>query len=300
MNHRLHPVSGAGLGLRRTLLGPLQDYDPDICSETVNFMEVAPENWINVGGQRRKSFRYFTERYPFVCHGLSLSIGGPSPLDQTFVRKLRQFMDEYQIKAYSEHLSYCTDDGHLYDLMPIPFTAEAVGYVAGRINQVQDIIGQRMAIENVSYYAAPGAELSEIEFINAVISEADCDLLLDVNNIYVNSVNHCYDPIEFLQALPGHRIAYGHIAGHYNEAEDLIVDTHGANIIGDVWDLLDKAYELFGVFPTLLERDFNIPPVEELLTEVQKIKSIQNKWTQLEHSDSTDSRGLKDGRRQSA
>ena len=281
-------------------MGPLQDYEPDICSEIVNFMEVAPENWINVGGQRRNSFRYFTERYPFVCHGLSLSIGGPSPLDQTFVRKLRQFMDEYQIKAYSEHLSYCTDDGHLYDLMPIPFTGEAVGYVAGRISQVQDIIGQRMAIENVSYYAAPGAELSEIEFINAVISEADCDLLLDVNNIYVNSVNHCYDPIEFLKALPGHRIAYGHIAGHYNEAEDLIVDTHGANIIGNVWDLLDKAYELFGVFPTLLERDFNIPPVEELLTEVQKIKTIQNKWTQLEQTDKTDTKGLEDGRRQSA
>ena len=139
-----------------------------------------------------------------------------------------------------------------------------------------------MVIENVSYYAAPGAELSEIEFINAVINEADCDLLLDVNNIYVNSVNHRYDPIEFLAALPAERIAYGHIAGHYNEAEDLIVDTHGADIIGDVWDLLDKAYELFGVFPTLLERDFNIPPVVELFAEVQKIRDIQAKWNQNE------------------
>ena len=162
--------------------------------------------------------------------------------------------------------------------MPIPFTEEAVGYVAGRIRQVQDMLGQRMAIENVSYYAAPGAELSEVEFINAVIAEADCSLLLDVNNIYVNSVNHRYDPVEFLKALPGDRISYGHIAGHYNEAEDLIVDTHGADIIKDVWDLLDKAYELFGVFPTLLERDFNIPPVTELLLEVQKIRSIQAKW----------------------
>ena len=187
-------------------------------------------------------------------------------------------MDEHQIHAYSEHLSYCTDDGHLYDLMPIPFTEEAVKYVAGRIGQVQDMIGQRMAIENVSYYAATATDLSEIDFITAVINEADCDLLLDVNNIYVNSVNHRYDPIDFLQALPGDRIAYGHIAGHYNEAEDLIVDTHGASIIGDVWDLLDKAYEFFGVFPTLLERDFNIPPVKELLTEVQQIKDIQDKW----------------------
>ena len=221
-------------------------------------MEVAPENWINVGGRRREFLRYFTERFPFACHGLSLSIGGPSPLDETFIRKLRHFMDEYQVRVYSEHLSYCTDDGHLYDLMPIPFTGEAVRYVAARIRQVQDMIGRRMAIENVSYYAAPGAELSEIEFINGVISEADCDLLLDVNNIFVNSVNHRYDPVEFLQALPGDRIAYGHIAGHFNEAEDLIVDTHAAEVTGDVWDLLDKAYECFGVFPTLLERDFNL------------------------------------------
>ncbi len=279
MSQRSHPVTGAGLGLRRALLGPLLAYDPESTKETISFMEVAPENWINVGGQRKESFRHLTKRFPFVCHGLSLSIGGPTPLDQTFIHKLRQFMDEFQIRAYSEHLSYCTDEGHLYDLMPIPFTEEAVKYVAGRIGQVQDTIGQRMAIENVSYYAAPGAELSEIDFINAVISEADCDLLLDVNNIYVNSVNHRYDPIEFLRALPGERIAYGHIAGHYNEAEDLIVDTHGANIIGDVWDLLEKAYEFFGVFPTLLERDFNIPPVTELLTEVQKIKTIQDKWS---------------------
>jgi len=279
MSHRKHPVTGAGLGLRRALLGPLRTHDPEIVDASVDFMEVAPENWINVGGQRREAFRYFTERYPFICHGLSLSIGGPSPLDQTFIHKLRQFMDQYQIRAYSEHLSYCTDDGHLYDLMPIPFTQEAVKYVAGRIHQVQDMLGQRMAIENVSYYAAPGAELSEIDFINAVINEADCDLLLDVNNIYVNSVNHSYDPIEFLAALPAERIAYGHIAGHYNEAEDLIVDTHGADIIGDVWDLLDKAYEFFGVFPTLLERDFNIPPVVELFAEVQKIRHIQAKWS---------------------
>jgi uncharacterized protein (UPF0276 family) len=300
LSHRTHPVAGAGLGLRRALLGPLQSCEPEIVSNNVDFMEVAPENWINVGGQKREFFRYFTERFPFVCHGLSLSIGGPSPLDQAFIRKLRQFMDEYNIRAYSEHLSYCTDDGHLYDLMPIPFTGEAVTYVAGRIGQVQDMIGQRMAIENVSYYAAPGAELSEIDFINAVINEADCDLLLDVNNIYVNSVNHCYDPLEFLKALPGDRISYGHIAGHYNEAEDLIVDTHGADIIGDVWDLLDKAYEFFGVFPTLLERDFNIPPVGELLCEVQKIKAIQDKWSRNGQAENEGAKGPTHGQRLSA
>jgi uncharacterized protein (UPF0276 family) len=284
MSLRKHPVSGAGLGLRRALLGPLQTFDQTVLHESVNFLEVAPENWINVGGQRGKAFQQFTEQFPFVCHGLSLSIGGPSPLDQTFLRKLKVFIHRFGIKAYSEHLSYCTDDGHLYDLMPIPFTSEAVKYVAARIRQVQDLLEQRIAIENVSYYAAPGAELSEIEFINAVISEADCDLLLDVNNIYVNSVNHGYDPLEFLQALPSECISYGHIAGHYNEAEDLIVDTHGADVIPGVWSILDKAYELFGVFPTLLERDFNIPAVADLLNEVDQIRHYQNKWASTDSS----------------
>lgn len=274
-----YPVQGAGLGLRRALLGPLQSHPMD----GVSFMEVAPENWINVGGRLGRQFRSFTERFPFVTHGLSLSLGGPSPLDETFLRRVRQFLDEHDIRCYSEHLSYCTDDGHLYDLMPIPFTDEAVSYVASRIDHVQDVLGRRIAIENVSYYAAPGAELTELEFINAVVREADCDLLLDVNNIYVNSVNHRYDPIEFLRGLPGDRIAYGHVAGHYDEAEDLIVDTHGARVIGNVWDLLDEAYRTFGVFPTLLERDFNFPPIDELLGEVGRIVEIQDRWDSRRH-----------------
>jgi uncharacterized protein (UPF0276 family) len=266
-------VRGAGLGLRRALLGPLRSRDLG----PVDFMEVAPENWIGVGGRRGRLFREFTERVPFVCHGLSLSIGGPEPLDETFLHRLRSFLDRHEIRAYSEHLSYCSDGGHLYDLMPIPFTQEAVRYVAGRVRRVQDILERTIALENVSYYAAPGAELTEIEFITAVLEEADCNLLLDVNNIYVNSVNHGYDPAVFLQGLPGHRIAYGHIAGHHNEASDLIVDTHGADVIADVWDLLDMAYDIFGVFPTLLERDFNIPPVEELMQEVNRIKTLQDR-----------------------
>jgi uncharacterized protein (UPF0276 family) len=162
--------------------------------------------------------------------------------------------------------------------MPIPFTAEAVMHVAGRVRRVQEILERRIALENVSYYAAPGAELSEIEFLTAVLDETGCDLLLDVNNIFVNSVNHRYDALEFLSKLPGDRIAYGHIAGHQNEAEDLIIDTHGSDVIPDVWTLLDKAYEIFGVFPTLLERDFNIPPLAELLQEVDRIRLLQDKW----------------------
>lgn len=269
------PVSGAGLGLRREKLDEMLEHE----LTPVNFMEVAPENWINVGGSLGKKFRQFTEKQDFICHGLSLSIGSPAPLDEDFVKDIGQFIQTHNIKHYSEHLTYCSDDAHLYDLLPIPFTEEAVHYVAERIRRVQDILQQEISMENASYYtAAPGKEMEEIEFLNAVIEEANCGLLLDVNNIYVNSINHCYDPIEFLKQLPAKRIRYGHIAGHYNEAEDLIVDTHGADVIDPVWDILDKAYEHFSVFPTLLERDFNIPPVSELLVEVQQIVDMQNKW----------------------
>jgi hypothetical protein len=162
--------------------------------------------------------------------------------------------------------------------MPIPFTEEAVHYVATRIRRVQDILERRIAMENVSYYAAPGKEMEEIEFMNAVLEEADCDLLLDVNNIYVNSINHCYDAETFLKSLPAERIAYFHIAGHYDEADDLKVDTHGAPVIDSVWSLLETAYRHFGVVPTLLERDFNIPPLPELLAEVSHIGNLQSRW----------------------
>ncbi|MDF3013314.1 MAG: hypothetical protein K0Q78_1518 [Cellvibrio sp.] len=265
-------ITGAGLGLRRTLLNTLEELTPD----HIHFMEVAPENWINVGGRLGKKFRAYTERFPFVCHGLSLSIGSPAPLNTDLLFAIRKLMQEHGIRYYSEHLSYCSDDGQLYDLLPIPFTEAAVDYVAARIQQAQDILGQRIAIENSSYYCAPQQEMTESEFINAVIKKADCALLLDVNNIYVNSINHQYDPYEFLASLPGERTAYIHIAGHYQEAEDLRVDTHGAPVIASVWDLLDKAYVLFGIKPTLLERDFNIPPLPELLAELDEIKKRQS------------------------
>lgn len=252
--------------------------------DSIDFMEVAPENWIPMGKALKKKLKAFSEQVPFVTHGLSLSIGSPCPLDTDFVKEVGQFIKDFDIRCYSEHLSYCSDDGHLYDLLPIPFTEEAVHYVANRIRTVQDILEQRIAMENVSFYAMPSTELSEIEFINAVISEADCDLHIDINNIYVNSVNHSYDAEEFLKQLPGERIAYAHIAGHYNEADDLIVDTHGADIIDPVWDLLDVAYQHFGVFPTLVERDFNIPPLKELIKEVEMVHEYQAKYQDKHHS----------------
>jgi uncharacterized protein (UPF0276 family) len=270
-HRRTHPVSGAGLGLRRALLQPLREA-PDA---PIDFFEVAPENWINVGGRLGKTFRALTERHPFVCHGLSLSLGGPSALDETLLHKIRRLLDEHGIRSYSEHLSFCSDDGHLYDLMPIPFTEEAIAWVVPRIQRAQDILGRRIAVENVSSYATPGREMSEIEFTTAVLQQADCDLLLDVNNVYVNSVNHRYDAAAFINAMPVDRVAYFHVAGHYNEAPDLIVDSHGAAVVDPVWKLLDLAYARFGAVPTLLERDFFIPPLAELLAELEQIRVLQ-------------------------
>jgi uncharacterized protein (UPF0276 family) len=278
MNETRHPVHGAGLGLRRALLGPLGESQP----AQIDFLEIAPENWMRVGGALGRRFRHLTEIYPFVGHGLCLSLGGPAPLDEEFLHDLKLFLDQHRLRGFSEHLSYCGDDGHLYDLMPIPFTGEAVTHVAHRIQRTQEILERRIAIENVSYYAAPGKEMDEIEFINAVLAEADCDLLLDVNNIYVNSINHCYDALAFLEALPGERVAYCHVAGHYEEAEDLRVDTHGSAVVDPVWNLVEHAYERFGPMPTLLERDFNIPPLAELLREMEKIAALQAQWNRVD------------------
>lgn len=265
-------LQGAGLGLRRALLGPLLSLDPG----AVDFLEAAPENWIGVGGRYGKQFRSLAERYPLVLHGLSLDIGGPDPIDVGLVRSVKELMSQFDVPLYSEHLTYCAAEGHLYDLLPIPFTEEAVHYVAARVAQVQDIVGRPLALENASYYAQPHADMSEAEFITAVISESGCDLLLDVNNIYVNSVNHRYDPIEFLDALPLQCTRYIHVAGHYDEAEDLKIDTHGADVIDPVWELLSEAYRRLGALPTLLERDFNLPPLDVLLQEVSRVRALQS------------------------
>jgi uncharacterized protein (UPF0276 family) len=276
-----YPVRGAGLGLRRAIADTLMADPP----ADIDFMEVAPENWIHVGGKLGKKLRFFTERYPFVTHGLSLNIGSPMPLNVDLVRDIKVFMAEHQIRMYSEHLSYTGADGQLYDLMPIPFTEDAVSYVAARVRRVQDILERRMALENVSYYALTGTSMDEADFVNAVLEEADCDLMLDINNIVVNSINHRYDAREFMLKMPAERIRYFHLAGHYVEAEDLRIDTHGAPVDELAWQLLRDAYAHFGPVPTLLERDFNFPPIGELLAEVQHIRDLQAEVSRQEAAD---------------
>lgn len=267
--------TSAGLGLRRSLLDALQSAAPG----DFDFLECAPENWIGVGGAFGEAFERLAARHPIACHGLSLSLGGFAPLDQPFLESVRRFLDRHGVVLYSEHLSYCADDGQLYDLLPIPFTDEAVRHVSTRIRQVQDLLGRRIAVENVSYYAAPAVgrnqqAMAEVDFLSAVLQEADCDLLLDVNNVFVNAVNHRYDAMDFLRRLPCERIVCMHVAGHYDEAEDLKIDTHGAAVKADVWSLMESACALFGPRPTVLERDFNFPPYAELVDELGTIRRI--------------------------
>lgn len=273
---QLSDIHGTGLGLKRELIAQLQAESGKKSIAAIDFLEIAPENWISTGGRAAKQLAWFTERYPIAAHGLCLSLGAPDPLNEVFIQRVKDFLEQHQIPLYTEHLSYGSDGGYLYDLLPIPFTEEAVHYVAGRIRRTQDILGRRIAVENVSYYlAAPISEMDELTFLRAVLEEADCWLHLDINNIYVNSVNFGFDPHEFLRGIPGERIVYAHIAGHDQEAPDLIIDTHGQDIIDPVWGLLDEAYRLFGAFPTLLERDINIPPLLQLMHEVEHIAELQ-------------------------
>lgn len=260
-----------GLGLRRSLLESLTNAP----AGAFDFLECAPDNWIGVGGRLGDTLAQLAQRHPLSCHGLSLSLGGPAPLDLAFLGRTRHFLDRHQVALYSEHLSWCSDDGHLYELLPLPFTEEAVRHVAARIRQTQDVLGRRIAVENASYYLIPGQSMSEAEFINAVLAEADCELLLDVNNVHVNAINHGYEPGAFIAALPSGRIACYHVAGHHDQADDLKIDTHGMPVKDDVWQLLAHSYALHGVRPTVLERDFNFPPFAELLQELSHIRQLQ-------------------------
>ncbi len=268
-------ISGVGLGYRREMV----DLKDEILASNVDYIEVAPENWMRMNKRYQAPLKELVQHIPLSTHGLSLSLGSPDKLDVEFVKQVKRFLTDFNVSCYSEHLSYCSSGGHVYDLMPIPFTQEAVLHVANRIKKVQDILEQRIAIENVSYYLQTMNDLTEVEFTKAVLEEAQCDLLLDVNNVYVNSINHGYNAKEFISAMPTERIAYGHIAGHYDEAKDLKVDTHGSPVIDDVWELLDFAYQEHGIFPTLLERDFNIPDMSELNVETDQIHSFQKRYT---------------------
>jgi uncharacterized protein len=262
-----------GIGFRK-------DFAADLLQDNAiqpAFIEVAPENWIGIGGYWKKLFRQALEQYPLFTHGLSLSIGSPDELDFSFLQKIKDFLRETNAQLYSEHLSYSKcDNAHLYDLLPIPFTMDAVKHVSQRIRTVQDFLERKIAIEIVSYYTPVAPEMEEIDFINGILANADCDLLLDVNNIYVNSFNHRYDAKAFIDRLPLERVRYIHMAGHEQVAEDLIIDTHGEAIIDPVYELFAYAMQkLNRDVPVLLERDFNIPELAMLQYEIERLQTIK-------------------------
>lgn len=299
-------LQGAGLGYRRDLAGDFLNLSSN---NAIQFMEVAPENWVKMGGAARYKFDQAAERYPLAVHGLSLSLGGQAPLDRELLKNTKALMTQYNSTFFSEHLSYCECEGHLYDLLPMPFTEEAVKHVAQRIRYVQDFLELQISLENTSYYLhSPTSTMNEVEFLNAIAQEADCGIHLDVNNIYVNGVNHgLLDPYVFLEQVDVKRVNYIHIAGHdeehsaaqvvedlegesfnkikgaYRHLPELLIDTHGEAVKGTVWDLLEYAYQRLPVIPpTLLERDFNFPPFAELYAEVEHIAQLQQKYAQKE------------------
>ena len=299
-------LQGAGLGYRRDLA---DDFLNLSSNNAIQFMEVAPENWVKMGGAAHYKFDQAAERYPLAVHGLSLSLGGQAPLDRELLKNTKALMTQYNSTFFSEHLSYCECEGHLYDLLPMPFTEEAVKHVAQRIRYVQDFLGLQISLENTSYYLhSPTSTMNEVEFLNAIAQEADCGIHLDVNNIYVNGVNHgLLDPYVFLDQVDVKRVNYIHIAGHdeehsaaqvvedlegesfnkikgaYRYLPELLIDPHGEAVKGTVWDLLEYAYQRLPVIPpTLLERDFNFPPFAELYSEVEHIAQLQQKYAQKE------------------
>ena len=269
-----------GIGFRRDIADNLLN-DSSLQPE---FIEFAPENWMGIGGYWKKILNRAVEKYDVTCHGLSLSLGSPEELDWKFIKELKLFLDENNVKIFSEHLSYTkSNNAHLYDLLPIPFREDAVHHVADRIKNVQDALERKLAIEIVSYYTPVAAEMKELDFIKAIVDEADCDLLLDVNNVYVNAFNHKYDAKDFIDQLPLNKVAYIHMAGHEQVEPDLIIDTHGQPIIDPVYELFEWTIQKMEPVPVLLERDYNFSQLDQLNSELDKLKSLVRKTWKKEY-----------------
>lgn len=270
-----------GIGFRRDIA------DQIIKGDFVQpaFIELAPENWIDMGGSWKKKLEKAADLYPVTSHGLSLSIGSPEDIDWEFLKKIKQFIHDYRIRVYSEHLSYTkSGNAHLFDLLPIPFREDAIRHIVDRIKRVQDYLGMAIALENVSYYSPVAAEMSEAEFVSRIITESGCNLLLDVNNVYVNAFNHKYDAKDFLNKMPLDKVAYIHIAGHLQVEPDLIIDTHGEDIIDPVYELLDYTTQLTDPVPVLLERDYNFDRLDQLNKELTMIEAISTKNWEKKHA----------------
>ena len=261
-----------GVGYRRELHEALLDSTDD----AVDFLELAPENYLGLGGEWRRRLNAIRERWPLITHGLSLSLGGQAPLDHALLEGLRVFCAEVQTPWHSDHLCLSSVPGsHSHELLPLEFTPETARRTAARVREVADALGRPMAVENISAYGRwPSDQMSEGAFVTQVVRDAECGLLLDVNNILVNALNFHQDPVEILQSFPLDRVVQIHVAGFEPRGEDLVIDTHGAAVDERIWPLLATALEAVGPVPVLLERDNNIPDLDVLLEEVARIRSV--------------------------
>ncbi|MGB0749553.1 MAG: DUF692 domain-containing protein [Magnetospiraceae bacterium] len=263
-----------GLGLRAQHFSEILESTEGAASG-VDWFEAISENFIGVGGMPRRNLERVREQYPLVLHGVSLSIGGTDPLDTDYLNGLKTLIDDLEPALVSDHLCWTGVHGvHLHDLLPLPMTQQTVRHVADRVTQVQDFLGRRILLENASTYVTFAAdEMTEWEFVTAIAEAADCHLLLDVNNIYVSSVNNGFDPLAYLDGIPAGRVRQIHLAGHQHNG-DHIIDTHDAPVAEAVWDLYSTAIAQLGPVPTMIERDDHIPPFAEMVQELIQARSL--------------------------
>jgi len=267
-------LSGCGLGLRREFIFELESYR----DKNIDFFEITPENWINMPDKFEKIFKNIIDSNKIVSHGLSLSIGSFEKLDKKFLKELKTFLDRYNLEIYSEHLSFSSlNDSQTYELLPLPMSKNSANFIADKLKRAKDLLKRDIILENATYYFTPDSDLKEIDFINLVLEKSDSKLLLDVNNVYVNSKNHNFNPKKFIKNIDSSNVAYIHVAGHLRY-DDVIIDTHGESVKKDVWKLLDYTYSKMGLKPTLLERDNNIPDLKELLKEISIMRKIYDKY----------------------
>jgi uncharacterized protein (UPF0276 family) len=271
------PFLGFGLGLRTEHYQDILQNKP----KQIDWLEILSENYMVDGGKPLYYLDAIRQDYPMVMHGVSMSIGGTDPLNYDYLKQLKKLINRVEPRWISDHLCWTgVEQKNMHDLLPLPYTEAAVIHLADRIAEVQDFLGMQILIENLSSYITYSDDaMPEWEFISAIAKKADCNILLDVNNIYVSSFNHHYDPIEYLQGVPKHRVWQHHIAGHTNNG-NLIIDTHDADIIDPVWALYEETAKQFGPVSTMIERDGNIPPLEQVIAELEHARSIAGPYYQ--------------------
>lgn len=266
-------MTGVGIGLRPPYAARLPETE-----RAIDFLEIIPENYVGRGGHDRQTLLKCRERWPMLCHGVSVSAGSPDPLDLAYLAELKELLHGLEIPLYTDHLCYTTVGGfQSHQLLPLPFNGDAVRHAAARIRRISDALDLPVAVENITFYAfMPGTDLDHAQFVAAVCTEADCGLLLDVNNLYVNCVNHGRDPLEQLAKLPLNRVRQIHLAGHSDQGGRLI-DDHGSPTCPEVLALYEVVVQRVGDVPTLLERDTRIPPLEDVLDEADAIRALQRR-----------------------